>query len=192
MALGADRDGAVVADADAGLLAPDQGPPRTGGDGAQHGAVFAQGQVTGGLWGGAEFPVDFVLVGVRQELVEQAVGPFEFEDLIGAQEGRETFLPVGVTAFDFAFGLRGRGVAQRDTVEVEGLTELGEGVEVVRVERGMVVHVEGQGQAMGLEGTRQKIEMGQEGFAGGEAGSGVVTGGFVQQVQQGLLIGISG
>ena len=127
-----------------------------------------------------------------QELVEQAVGAFEFEDLIGGQEGREAFLPVVVTAFDFAFGLRGRGVAQRDAVEVEGLTELGEGVGVVGVEEGVVVHVKGQGQAVGLEGARQKIEMGQEGFAGVEAGSGVVTGGGVQQVQQGLLIGISG
>ena len=53
---------------------------------------------------------------------------------------------------------------------------MGEGVGVVRVEKGMVVHVEGQGQAVGLEGARQKIEMGQEGFAGVEAGSGVVAG----------------
>ena len=36
LALGADRDGAVIVDADAGLLAPDKGPPRTGGGGAQY------------------------------------------------------------------------------------------------------------------------------------------------------------
>ena len=56
--------------------------------------------------------MDFVLVGVGQELVEQAVGPFEFEDVVGGQERREAFLPVVVAAFDFAFGLGRGGVAQ--------------------------------------------------------------------------------
>ena len=37
LALGADGDFAIVADADAGLLAPDKGPPRTIRDGAQDG-----------------------------------------------------------------------------------------------------------------------------------------------------------
>ncbi len=39
----------------------------------------------GRLWCGSEFAVDFVLVGVDQELVEQAVGGLEFDDVISGQ-----------------------------------------------------------------------------------------------------------
>ena len=83
LAVGACGDFAVVADADAGLLTPDEGPPRTSRGGAQDGTFFGERVGLGGPWGGAEFAVDFVLVGVDQELVEQTVGPFEFVDVIG-------------------------------------------------------------------------------------------------------------
>ena len=53
-------------------------------------------------------PSYFDLVGMEQELVEQAVGAFQFEDMVGGEERGQTFLPIVVTAFDFAFGL-GRG-----------------------------------------------------------------------------------
>ena len=43
MTLGADGDFAVVADADAGLLAPDIGPPRTVGKGPENGVFFGDG-----------------------------------------------------------------------------------------------------------------------------------------------------
>jgi hypothetical protein len=105
-----------------------------GGGGTQDGTFSKEGLRSGGVRSGAEFAVDFVLVDVRQELVEQAVGAFELEDLIGSQEGRLAFLPVVVTGFDLAFGLRCRGVAESDAVEVGGLTDLGEGVGVVRGE----------------------------------------------------------
>jgi len=44
--------------------------------------------------GGAEFAVDFMLVGVGKQLVEQVVGAAEFEDLVDGQERGQTFLPV--------------------------------------------------------------------------------------------------
>ena len=192
LALVVDGDFAVIADADVGLLAPNVGPPGTGGGGAQDGAFFGQGQVAGGVGGGAEFAVDFVLVGVGKQLVEQVVGAAEFEDLVGGQERGQAFLPVVVAAFDFTFGLGGGGVAEGDAVEVEGGAQLGEGVGVVGVEEGVVVHVEGQGQAVGLEDAGEEIEVGQEGFAGVEAGAGVVAGGVVEDFQQDLLVGAAG
>jgi hypothetical protein len=56
----------------------------------------------------------------------------------------------------------------------------------------MVVHVEHQGQAVGLEGAGKEVQVGQEGFAGVEASSGVVAGGVVEEVQQALLGGGAG
>ena len=104
---------------------------------------FSHRLVPGGLGRGAQFPVDLVGVGVGQEQVEQVVGTFQFDDFIGSQKGREAFLPVVVAAFDFAFGLRGGGVAQGHAVEVEGGSELGESVWGVGAEEGMEVDVKG-------------------------------------------------
>jgi hypothetical protein len=105
VALGADGDFAVVADADAGVLAPDKRPPGAGRGGAEDGAFFSQGLVAGGLRRGAEFAVDFMGVGVGHPLVEELIGATEFEDLISGQQRGQTFLPVVVPAFDFTFGL---------------------------------------------------------------------------------------
>ena len=78
-----DGDFAVVADADAGLLAPDVGPPQALRDGPDHGAFFGAGLLVGEVGCLAEFAIDFVLVGVGHELVEQLVGPDQFHDLVG-------------------------------------------------------------------------------------------------------------
>jgi hypothetical protein len=51
LALGADGDFAVVADPDAGLLAPDKGPPGTRRDRTQDGAFIGEGFGTGGVRG---------------------------------------------------------------------------------------------------------------------------------------------
>lgn len=66
---GADGDLAVVADAHGGLLAPDIRPPWAGGHGAQDGALFLQRLRSCGVGSYPQFTVDFVLVGVGQELV---------------------------------------------------------------------------------------------------------------------------
>jgi len=188
-ALGADRNFAVVADPDWGLDAPDVGPPGAGRSGADDGAVLGDGLVTGGLGGGAQFAVDFVLVGMGQELIQQVVGGGQFEDVLGGQQGDQAFLPVVVAALDFAFGLGGGGIAEGDVVEVEGGAQLGEGVGVIGVEEGMVVHIEGQGQAVSLEDAGEEIEVGQEGFALVEVGTGVETGSIIEDIQQDLLVG---
>ena len=192
MALRAGGDFAVVADTNAGLLAPDKRPPRTKRNRTQDGAFFCEGLCSGSVRGGAEFAVDFMLVGVEQELVEQVIGTFEFADVIGSQQRWQTFLPAVVAAFDFTFGL-GRGcVAEGDAVEVEGSAQLGEGVGVVGVEEGVEVHIEGQGQAVGFEGAGEEVQMRQKGFGWVEARASVVTGGIVQNIKQGLFIGIAG
>jgi hypothetical protein len=126
LALGADRHFAVVADPDAGLLAPDKRPPGTRRDRTQDGAFIGEGLGPCGVRGGAQFAMDFVLVGVGQELVQPAVAPDEFADLIGGQERWEAFLPVVMAALDFAFGLRRWRIAQFDAIEVERLAQLRE------------------------------------------------------------------
>jgi hypothetical protein len=71
---------------------------------------LGEGLLLGWQRGLAGFAVDFMLVGVGDELIEQVVGPGQFEDVVGGQQGDEAFLPVVVAAFDFAFGLRRWGV----------------------------------------------------------------------------------
>ena len=189
LALSADRDLAVVADAHVGLQAPDERPPGAGRGRTEDGSSLGQSLLASGVGGSAQFAVDFVLVDVGQELVEQAVGAVQFEDLVGGQQRGQAFLPVMVAAFNFAFSLRGGGVAQVHPVKVEGLAKLGEGLRIMRVEEGVVVHVERQRQAVGLKASGQEIEVGQERLAGIEAGARVVAGGVVQKVEQHLFVG---
>jgi hypothetical protein len=91
MALGTDRHFAVVADTDAGLLAPDVGPPWAVGIGTDDGTFFGEGLLLSGPGCLAKFAVDFMLVGVGHELVNQVVGPDQFDDAVSGQEGHEAF-----------------------------------------------------------------------------------------------------
>ena len=91
LALRVDGDLAVAPDADAGWLAPDVGPPRAGRGGADHGALFGAGWLVGGVGCLAEFAMDFVLVGVGDELVEQMVGPDQFHDVVGGYSKRRHY-----------------------------------------------------------------------------------------------------
>jgi len=101
-------------------------------------------------------------------------------------------LPVVMAAFGFAFGLWGWGVEEFDAVEVEGLTELGEGIGIMGVKEGMEVDIEGQGQAVSFENIGEEVQMGQQGFGGIEAGADIETGGVVQQVEEGLFVRVAG
>ena len=192
LALGAGRDFAVVADADAGLLTPDVGPPGTRRDGTDDGAFFGEGLLVGGVRGLPEFAVDFMLVGVGEEWIEQLIGAGEFDDVVGGHERDQTFLPVVVAAFDFAFGLRSWGIEEFDPVEVEGLTELGEGIGIVGVKEGVVVHIESQWQAVGLKDAGEEVEVGQQGFGAIAARTGVQARGIVENVQEDLFFGVTG
>jgi hypothetical protein len=111
LALKAYWDFAVVADADAGLQAPNIRPPRAGWRGTQDGTVLSQGLSACAVRRGAQFAVDFVFIGMRQELVQQVVGANQLDNRVGGQQRRQALLPVVVAALDFAFGLRGWGVA---------------------------------------------------------------------------------
>ncbi len=97
-------------------------------------------------------------------------------------------MPVIVAAFDFAFGLWGWGVTQRDAIEMKCGPQLGEGIRIMGVEEGVVVNVEGQRQAMDLEDTREKVKMSQERFSGVEVSASVKASGVVQEVQEDLLV----
>ena len=192
LALRADGDFAVVPDADAGLLAPDVGPPRAVGCWTEDGTFFRERLLLGLERCLPDFAVDFMLVGVGHELVEEVVGPDQFHDVVGGQEGDKAFLPVVMTAFDFTFGLGRWGVAELDAVKVERGPKLGEGVGVVGVEEGVEVDIKGQRQAVGLEDAGKEVEVGQEGFAGVKPCAGVETGGVVEDFQQDLLVGSAG
>ena len=172
-------DFAVVTDADAGLLVPDVGSPRTVGSGSEDGTFFGEGLLVGDVGCLAEFAVDFVLVGVGHELVEEGVDPDQFHEVVGGQEGNQAFLPVVMTAFDFTFGLGLWGAAELDAVKVERCPKLGESGGVVGGEEGVLVQIQGQGQAVGWEGAGEKIEMGQKGFAGVKPCDGFEAGGVV-------------
>ena len=185
----ADRDFAIVTDADARLLAPDVRPPRTSWSWAQNRAFFGQSLVDGGLRGGAQFAVDFMLISMSEQLRQQGVGPTEFAYLVGGQERRQALLPVVVAAFDLAFGLGGWGIAQRDAIEMECGTQLGESIWIMGVEEGVVVNVEGQRQAMDLEDAREEVKMSQECFSGVEVSTRVKASGVIQEVQEDLLVG---
>ena len=134
------------------------------GRGTDDGALVGEGLLAGGLGWPAEFTMDFVLVGVGDEGIEETVGGGEFAEAFCGEEGAEAFLPVVVAAFDFAFGLRGWGVAELDAVEAEGCAELGEGIGVVSVKEGVVVHIDGQRPAVSLEDAGEEVEVGEEGF----------------------------
>jgi hypothetical protein len=66
--LGADGHLAVIADPDPSLLTPDKRPPGTRRSRSQGGALAGGGLGASGLRGRAQFAMDFVLVGVRQQL----------------------------------------------------------------------------------------------------------------------------
>ena len=122
-------------------------------------------------------------------MLQQWVCARDFDDVFCGEEGDETFLPVVVAPFDFAFGLRGWGVEEFDAVEVEGGAELGEGVWVLGVEEGVVVHIKGQREAVGLEGAGEEVKVSEEGFGWVEASTGVEACGVVEDFQEDLFVG---
>ncbi len=72
--MGAERDFSIVADSDPGLEAPNIRPPGASWRAAQGGAILGQGLVTSCLWGSAQLAVDFMFIGMGQQLLEQGVG----------------------------------------------------------------------------------------------------------------------
>ena len=184
-ALGTDRDATIVADFDAGAFAPDEGPPRAAWDGPQDGTFFFFGGVPGLLRFHMEFAMEFVLVAMVAQGGDVGIGVREIGDIFAGEKGGQSALPELVFAFDFAFGLRRGGVAERDAVEVEGLAELGEGVGGVGEEEGMKVHVEFEGQAVFEKGGGKEVVIGEEVFVLVEFGAGEDTAAIVEHVEHG-------
>jgi hypothetical protein len=71
-----------------------------------------------------------------------------------------------------------------DAAKVEGGLKLGESVGVVGIEEGVVVRIQAQRGAVGLEDAGEKIEMAQEGFTGVEPRTIVEPCGVVEDFQQ--------
>lgn len=142
--LGADRQAAIGADLDAGALAPDKGPPGTGGFRAQHGAFFFESAGPSLLGFHFEFAVDFVLVAMKAQGLDLRIGLIEIGDVFTGEVGGQALLPEEMCALDFALGLRGGGVAEGDAVEVKGLAQLGERFGIMREEEAVKVHVDFQ------------------------------------------------
>ena len=154
--------------------------------------MFFEGELPGGVGSGVEFAVDFVGVGVSQELVEEGVGGLDGEDVVGGEQRREALLPVIMAAFDFAFGLWSGGEAERDAVEVKSGAELGEGVWSVREKEGVIIDVEGEREAVFGEDAREEVEVGEEVFGVVETSAGVEASGVIEDVEERLPAGLAG
>ena len=107
--------------------------------------ILRESGLVGGVWSGADFAVEFVVIGVGEELFDESVCRGDGADGFGGEDRRQTFLPVVVTAFDFAFCLWGGSVA-------EGFAELGESVWEVGEKEGVIIDIEGEREAVSEEG----------------------------------------
>ena len=74
-----------------------------------------------------EFAVAFVVVVMLAQIGVVGIGGRAIGAVFAGEKSGEAVLPELVFAFDFAFGVRGGGVAERDAVEVEDLAALGGG-----------------------------------------------------------------
>jgi len=97
-------------------------------------------------------------------------------------------LPEIVTAFDFAFGLRCRSIAQSDAIEMESSTELSESIRSVGEKERMIIYIECQRQAVESENPRQEVQVRQQSFGRIKTSSDVIAGGIIQYIQQNLFL----
>jgi hypothetical protein len=183
--IGADGHPAVGADFERSADTPDIRPPRTTRGWAQRRAFFRLGLVPGPLGSLAQLPMDFVGVVVCPQGVNVRVGDGDFADFLAGKVGGQPPLPKLVFAFDFAFGLRGGGIAQADVVELERPAQLGEGVWIVGEEETVIIDVELEGPAMGQEGGGEEVKVGEQAFALIEFGTREKTAAVIQHVEHG-------
>jgi len=119
-------DAAVWLDGDRGAEAPDAGPPRAFGGGAQGGAAFLVRGLPCAQRSHGQFAVTLVGVAMATEVGEEEVGRGDVGQRVGGEQGGDAVLPVLVAALDFAFGLRRGRIAEGDVVKMECGAELGE------------------------------------------------------------------
>jgi len=124
---------------------------------------------------------------MESEFLEQGIGGFRGTDVLGGEEAGEAALPVEVLSLDLALGLWGSSVAKADAIEVEGGTELGEGVGTLGKEDAVAVDVEFERQAVFAKSRREEVEIGQKVFAVEDARAGGKPGAVVEQIEEGIL-----
>ena len=140
--LRADGDAALRGDLDGRTHAPDEGPPGAARNRAEDRAFFLLSQLPGLLRFHAKFAVDFVLVAMEAKVLDMGIGLLDVGDVFTGKIGGQALLPEEVTAFDFAFGLRGWRVAKTDAVEVQSLAQLGQGVRVMGEEQTVKIDID--------------------------------------------------
>jgi len=78
--LGTDGHASIRADPGGGVRAPDKRPPRAARDGTQDIAFVLLGQVPSLLWFHLKFSVNFVLVSMKAQVLDMAVGLIDVGD----------------------------------------------------------------------------------------------------------------
>ena len=68
-------------------------------------------------------------------------------------------MQVVMPAFDFAFGLGGGGITQRDTMEMQGRANVGKGIWRVVEEQKVKIHMKCKWPAAGLEEGVTKVSV---------------------------------
>lgn len=183
--LSADRHASIGADFDRGPHAPDEGPPVTARDGTQDAAFLLLGQIPGALRFHVQFPVNLVLVAMKAQVPDVKVGLVDVGDLFTGEVSGQALLPEEVAAFDFAFGLRGWGIAETDAIEVQCLAQLGQGMGIMGKEQAVKIDVDLQRQAILDEGGGQEIQIGQQEFPFIDFGAGENPAAVIEHIDHG-------
>src|SRR5271169_991358 len=101
---------------------------------------------------------------MEAKVLDMGIGLIKVGDVFTGEVGGQALLPEEVTAFDFAFGLRGWRVAETDAVEVQSLAQLSQGVRVMGEEQAVIMDIDFQGHAAFNKGSGEEIQIGQEQF----------------------------
>lgn len=141
-ALGADGHAAIGGDFECRADAPNIRPPRARRGWAQHGPFFFLSQLPGVLRGHAQLAMGFVGVAMESQSVDVRIGGFDLGDVFAGEIGWKSALPELVLALDFAFGLRRWGIKEADVVELEGPTELGQRLGILREKHSVIINVD--------------------------------------------------
>lgn len=183
--------GAIVGDADGSAEAPDKAPPGASGNGADLAVTLGERLLVGGVRSGAKLAMDFMMIGVSDEVVDERVGTIDGVDGLGGEERWETLLPIVVATLDFAFCLRSGSVAKGDAVEAQSLAELSESVRKVGVKERVIIDVKSEREAVSEESAGEKIEVRREVFRWVNASAGIEPGRIVENIEQGEFIRIA-
>ena len=113
----------------------------------------------------------------------------QFAHLFAGKIGWEAFLPELVFALDFAFGLGCGSIKEANVVELQCGAQLGESLRVLSEEDAMIIDIELEGPAIGQEGGRQEIQIGQEEFTVIDFGADEEAAAIVEHIEHGEVNG---